>query len=256
MTQLEELLAKRRAALRHPRRHALEREAVGQFADARREPGRCRSAAPSAARCCSTICIRAMPAMSASARTRSSPRYIKQADLVLLVGGRMGEMPSSDYTLLKSPYPDQTLVHVHPDAGELGRVYRPTLAINASPAAFAEAFAGRKPASAAGLGRRDGDAARRLSRLVDAARNRARRGADGADHELSGKRAAGRRHHRPTAPATTPPGSIASTASAASPRRRAPTSGSMGYGTPAAVAAKAALSRTATSSPLPATAAS
>ena len=73
---------------------------------------------------------------------------IKQADLVLLIGGRMGEMPSSDYTLLKSPYPDQTLVHIHADASELGRVYRPALAINASPAAFVEAFAKRKPASA------------------------------------------------------------------------------------------------------------
>ncbi|TPK70943.1 thiamine pyrophosphate-binding protein [Mesorhizobium sp. B2-4-15] len=72
---------------------------------------------------------------------------IKQADLLLLIGGRMGEMPSSDYTLLKSPYPDQTLVHVHADAGELGRVYRPTVAINASPSAFVEAFARRKPAS-------------------------------------------------------------------------------------------------------------
>ena len=70
---------------------------------------------------------------------------IKQADLVLLLGGRMGEMPSSDYTILKSPYPDQTLVHVHADANELGRVYRPTLAINASPAAFVEAFAKRRP---------------------------------------------------------------------------------------------------------------
>jgi len=71
--------------------------------------------------------------------------YIKQADLVLLIGGRLGEMPSSDYTLLKSPYPDQTLVHVHPDAGELGRVYRPALAINASPNAFTEAFAATAP---------------------------------------------------------------------------------------------------------------
>jgi len=71
--------------------------------------------------------------------------YIKQADLVLLIGGRFGEMPSSDYTLLKSPYPDQTLVHVHADANELGRVYRPTVAINASPAAFAAAFAKTAP---------------------------------------------------------------------------------------------------------------
>ncbi|RUW01286.1 MULTISPECIES: thiamine pyrophosphate-binding protein [unclassified Mesorhizobium] len=75
---------------------------------------------------------------------------IKQADLVLLIGGRMGEMPSSDYTLLKSPYPDQMLVHVHADAGELGRVYRPTLAINASPAAFVRAFARRKGPAAPG----------------------------------------------------------------------------------------------------------
>ncbi|HEV2507673.1 MAG TPA: thiamine pyrophosphate-binding protein [Mesorhizobium sp.] len=73
---------------------------------------------------------------------------IKQADLVLLLGGRMGEMPSSDYTILKSPYPDQTLVHVHADANELGRVYRPTLAINASPTAFVEAFARRRPKAA------------------------------------------------------------------------------------------------------------
>ncbi|ODT31584.1 MAG: thiamine pyrophosphate-binding protein [Kaistia sp. SCN 65-12] len=74
--------------------------------------------------------------------------YIKQSDLVLLIGGRFGEMPSSDYTLLKSPYPDQKLVHVHPDTGELGRVYRPTLAVNASPAAFVEAFSTRKPSQA------------------------------------------------------------------------------------------------------------
>lgn len=76
--------------------------------------------------------------------------HIRQSDLVLLVGGRFGEMPSSDYTLLKSPYPDQKLVHIHPDSSELGRVYRPTLAINASPAAFAEAFVTRKPARAPG----------------------------------------------------------------------------------------------------------
>ncbi|WP_336056828.1 thiamine pyrophosphate-binding protein [Nitratireductor sp. CH_MIT9313-5] len=70
---------------------------------------------------------------------------IKESDLVLLIGGRFGEMPSSDYTLLKSPYPDQTLVHVHADAEELGRVYRPDLAIHATPAAFATEFAKTKP---------------------------------------------------------------------------------------------------------------
>jgi acetolactate synthase-1/2/3 large subunit len=71
--------------------------------------------------------------------------YIKASDLVLLIGARMGEMPSADYTLLKSPYPDQKLVHVHPDPHELGRVYRPMLPINASPAAFVEALLDVRP---------------------------------------------------------------------------------------------------------------
>lgn len=65
---------------------------------------------------------------------------IKVSDLVMLVGGRFSEMPSSGYTLLDIPCPEQPLVHVHADAGELGRVYRPTLAINADPASFADAL--------------------------------------------------------------------------------------------------------------------
>ena len=62
-----------RAPLRHPRRHALERRGGRALRSARPKAGRCRSAAPSAARCCSTTCTPAMPAMSASAPTRSSP---------------------------------------------------------------------------------------------------------------------------------------------------------------------------------------
>ncbi len=71
--------------------------------------------------------------------------YIKNADMVMLLGGRMSEMQSSDYSLLKSPYPDQKLIHIHADADELGRVYRPNLAINANPAAFAAAIATTGP---------------------------------------------------------------------------------------------------------------
>ncbi|MBU4529944.1 MAG: thiamine pyrophosphate-binding protein [Hoeflea sp.] len=65
---------------------------------------------------------------------------ISSSDLVMLVGGRFSEMPSSGYTLLSVPFPSQPLVHVHADSGELGRVYRPALAINADPASFAEAL--------------------------------------------------------------------------------------------------------------------
>jgi acetolactate synthase I/II/III large subunit len=65
---------------------------------------------------------------------------VKGADLVILIGGRLGEMPSQAYTLFDIPGPQQTLVHVHPGAEELGRVYRPALAIHATPSAFASAL--------------------------------------------------------------------------------------------------------------------
>jgi acetolactate synthase-1/2/3 large subunit len=67
---------------------------------------------------------------------------IKASDLVILVGGRMSEMPSQSYTLFEIPAPKQTLVHVHPGIEELGRVYRPALAIHAAPSAFAAALEG------------------------------------------------------------------------------------------------------------------
>lgn len=65
---------------------------------------------------------------------------IQEADLLLLVGGRLGELPSSSYTLINVPQPSQRLVHVHPGAEELGRVYSPFLAIHASPRSFADAL--------------------------------------------------------------------------------------------------------------------
>jgi acetolactate synthase-1/2/3 large subunit len=73
---------------------------------------------------------------------------IKAADLIILVGGRLGEIPSQSYSLIDLPGPRQTLVHVHPGAEELGRVYHPHLAINASPAAFAAALEDLQPPNA------------------------------------------------------------------------------------------------------------
>jgi acetolactate synthase-1/2/3 large subunit len=73
-------------------------------------------------------------------------KRVQEADVVLLVGGRMSEMPSQSYTLFDIPVPRQKLVHVHPDSGELNRVYRATLAINASPIAFTQALADLNPA--------------------------------------------------------------------------------------------------------------
>jgi acetolactate synthase I/II/III large subunit len=75
---------------------------------------------------------------------------VKGADLILLIGGRLGEMPSQGYTLLDIPGPRQTFVHVFPGIEELGRVYRPHLAINATPTTFAAALEGLEPPSELG----------------------------------------------------------------------------------------------------------
>jgi acetolactate synthase-1/2/3 large subunit len=56
---------------------------------------------------------------------------IREADLVLAFGPRLGEATTSGYTLLNVPVPNQALVHVHADTEELGRVYQPALAISA-----------------------------------------------------------------------------------------------------------------------------
>ena len=63
----------------------------------------------------------------------------READLLLVVGPRLGEMTTSGYKLIEPPTPRQTLVHVHPGAEELGRVYRPELAILAGMEQFARA---------------------------------------------------------------------------------------------------------------------
>ncbi|MCF8466942.1 MAG: thiamine pyrophosphate-binding protein [Sneathiella sp.] len=64
---------------------------------------------------------------------------IKESDLLLVVGPRLGEMTTQGYTLVNAPDPAMALVHVHPGAGELGRVYLPDLAINARMPEFAAA---------------------------------------------------------------------------------------------------------------------
>lgn len=72
-------------------------------------------------------------------------KAVKEADLVVLLGGRLSETPSSGYTLLDVPYPAQSLIHVHPDPHELGRVYRPDLAICAAPSDFIAAIRDVRP---------------------------------------------------------------------------------------------------------------
>ena len=80
---------------------------------------------------------------------------IKDADLLIVIGARLGEMTTSGYTLVNIPDPQQFLIHVHPSPDELGSVYRPDLPIASSARAFVDALARLEPpAKIAWSGRR------------------------------------------------------------------------------------------------------
>ncbi|MEO9903119.1 MAG: thiamine pyrophosphate-binding protein [Nisaea sp.] len=66
-------------------------------------------------------------------------RVMEEVDLMIAVGPRFGEMTTQGYTLLDIPTPQMKLVHVHPGAEELGQVYAPDLSIVSSPEAFLDA---------------------------------------------------------------------------------------------------------------------
>jgi acetolactate synthase-1/2/3 large subunit len=161
---------------------------------------------------------------------------IEQADLVLLLGGRMSEMSSQSYKLFDIPTPRQKLVHVHADAQEIGRVYHPTLGIVATPPALCAALEGMQPPNAIPW-----SAQRREAR------------ADYLDWTDRAPAMPGRvqlgeimlwlRRHAPDAIITNGAGNYATWPGRFLRYRRfdsqiAPTSGSMGFGVPTAVAAK------------------
>ena len=70
---------------------------------------------------------------------------IGTADLVILMGGRFSEVPSQNYQLLGVHGAQQQLIHIHASAEELGRVYRADLAIHASPKALAQGLSQLTP---------------------------------------------------------------------------------------------------------------
>jgi acetolactate synthase-1/2/3 large subunit len=65
---------------------------------------------------------------------------VREADVLLVVGERLGEMTTSAYTLVEAPAPRQKLVHVQPGAEELGRVYQGELLINSGMPQIASAL--------------------------------------------------------------------------------------------------------------------
>ncbi len=165
--------------------------------------------------------------------------HIRGSDLVVLLGGRLSEVPSQGYELLAIPNPAQPLVHVHADADELGRLYRPAQAIHATPAAMAAAL-GELPAPAA---------APRWAGQTQAARADYLAWSDPAPIRIPGALQMGAvmQHLRATLPADTivcnGAGNFATWVHRFWPfnhyaSQLAPASGSMGYGLPAAVGAK------------------
>jgi acetolactate synthase-1/2/3 large subunit len=75
---------------------------------------------------------------------------VRDADVLLVVGARLGEMTTGAYTLVEPPRPKQKLVHVHAGAEELGRVYQGELLINSGMPQFAAALKSLKLDGAAG----------------------------------------------------------------------------------------------------------
>ncbi|HEY5740504.1 MAG TPA: thiamine pyrophosphate-binding protein [Gammaproteobacteria bacterium] len=72
-------------------------------------------------------------------------RRIAETDCLLVIGARMGEMTTAGFSLIDIPRPRQRMIHVHPGAEELGHIYRPELAINAASQRFVAALAKHAP---------------------------------------------------------------------------------------------------------------
>ena len=163
---------------------------------------------------------------------------IRESDLVLVVGGRLSEIPSQGYELFAIPNPTQPLVHVHADADELGKLYRPAQAIHATPQAFTAALAGVRPAGAVAW-----------HAHAEMARSEYILWSDTNPIQIPGELQMGQvmQHLKSTLPANTifcnGAGNFATWVHRFWPfttyaSQLAPTSGSMGYGLPAGVGAK------------------
>jgi acetolactate synthase I/II/III large subunit len=102
--------------------------------------------------CCSfrrqDIVDNRLPCFVGDLGTGANPALVarfKEADLLLAVGARIGEITSQSYSLLGIPDPGKVLIHIHAGAEELGRVFRPNLAIQSGMAEFAAAAAFLEP---------------------------------------------------------------------------------------------------------------
>jgi acetolactate synthase-1/2/3 large subunit len=190
---------------------------------------------------CQDYVDNASPAYAGHAGLAMDPalaKRIREADVLLAIGGRLGEIPTAGYTLVRPGAPSQRLVHVHPDPDEIGAVYPTELGIVAGLESFAAAA---RALESAGAGARAG--------LIEAAHGEYERNLAEARElpgplQMSAVMAALRERLPAEAILTNGAGNFSVWAHRYYefrhyPSQLGPRSGSMGYGVPAAVAAKA-----------------
>ena len=164
---------------------------------------------------------------------------LEQADLLIAVGPRLSEVETQGYSLPRPPTPRQTLVHVHPDPDELGRVYEPRLGVLAGVRSFARGA--DTHARVSGERWAEWTRAARADYEAWSAPARARAGAEGVDlAEVVSRLSA---ELGPDAIVCTGAGNYTVWVHRFFRYRRwgtqlAPQSGAMGYGVPAAIAAQ------------------
>ena len=161
---------------------------------------------------------------------------VRDADVLLVIGDRLSEITTAGYTLLGVPDPAQALIHVTADPDELGRVYTPALAVAASPDAFARALSALPPLEP---GAREEGTRQGRQDYLDNLRCRPMPG----DLDMGEVMATVRARLPADAIFTNGAGNFSVWAHRFYefrdyPTQLAPTSGAMGYGVPAAVAAK------------------
>jgi acetolactate synthase-1/2/3 large subunit len=86
------------------------------------------------------------------ATSRALAARIRNADLILALGARLSDVTTGGYGLVTAPYPLQRLIHIHPDPNELGRVYRADVAIASSMPNMGAMLAAMKPIGDAAWG--------------------------------------------------------------------------------------------------------
>ncbi|MEM6489036.1 MAG: thiamine pyrophosphate-dependent enzyme, partial [Pseudomonadota bacterium] len=98
---------------------------------------------------CQDLVDNTAPAYAGDAGVGMTPamkRLVGEAEVIVAINTRFGETSTDGYTLLQVPEPRQRLIHVHPSDGEIGKVYQAHAAHHAGPAAFAAALAEALPA--------------------------------------------------------------------------------------------------------------